>query len=424
MGKSNFDTSIKRKLVKYCFVCGNLFFVLSSLMFTIFLFSYTIHSDVCDGQNLTASKCGSHLVTNGFKSTQTLVENGALPKSWTKIVNDTAGKEHYHLCEWNANVERCLEAEPSDPDCASDFDDDGVRKFRLGNDGKCDPLKAPEICKMTGFKDANTLSKQEDIAALGYTAQQSGILLLITFCLGVITTLNLYWDGLTDMTCGLCCPTYTSSNIKPICLEFGRPWGCLPSWIPGCGCWCSMFQKSDSCRIFCKSNKTGEGGYSYKSEAGTIALSFLVHQTLIIYFGENALTARNTINEECLGLKSTPLYGAHTALDFLKDLNGEMNATAYVNTRDILDVIMVVLYWGVLITTACELLAYCLANEDSDDMECFALRGGPDGQACHDLSWDLQNIPPSDMKPSEARYTRVKQMEEYSRRTVQLRGQF
>ena len=131
MPTNTFDVSWKRKCVKYSFVCGNIFFVFSSLMFTIFLFSYTIHSNVCDGVDITNTTCSNQIQTEGYKSTKSLVDNNLLPRNWTKVTTDAQGNEHFHLCEWNSNVDKCVEAEPEAPECVSELNDDGERTQRL-----------------------------------------------------------------------------------------------------------------------------------------------------------------------------------------------------------------------------------------------------------------------------------------------------
>ena len=173
---------------------------------------------------------------------------------------------------------------------------------------------------------------------------------------------------------------------------------------------------------YCKKNNVSEGGYSKSYEAGTIVLSFLTHSVLIIYFGSDALTARNEIEEHCYGATGAPY--ATTALDFVEKAK-DSNALDYRNSRQAIDVLMVIGYWGVLITTAMELISYCLANPESEDMECFALRSSNEGGACgdlnpcHDISVGYDTVP-----PGKADYKRVPQREMYSTRTVQLRGQF
>ena len=439
MPKNTFDTSIKRKCVKYSFVCGNFFFVFASLVFTIFLYSYTIHSDACDGTDIKNTTCLTQLVTEGYKGTQALVDGGLLPIKWTKVtngsaivdgagnaVNDVDGNptfngDTYQLCEWNTEQEKCLESQPSDPKCASEFNDDGSRKNRWGTDGDCISLKAPEICKKTGFKDASTSAAQEKIATLGYTAWWAGAVLLITFILSAISTVNMYWDFLTSITCGLCGLAPDDGVIKNFCIEYGAPFKCCDA-CPSFGLLCNACQSVDSCKPYCKKNKVTDGGYRKPYEAGTIVLGFLAHSALIIYFGKDALETRNTIEKECYGAEGAPY--ATDALDFIKTLT-DLNALQYYDSRGAIDVLMVIGYWGVLITTAMELVSYCLANPESEDMECFALRhGGDKGGACGDLNPFFDISVGTESPESSAKYSRVNTREMYSTRTVQLRGQF
>jgi len=421
MSKETFDSSWKRKCVKYSFVCGNIFFVFASLVFTIFLYSYTIHSDACDGVKITNVTCTTQLVDEGYKGTQALVDGGLLPRNWTKITTNAQGNEQFALCEWNVGREKCLEAEPADPKCFSEKNADGSRKHRWGDKGKCEALKAPEICKKTGFKDASTSLAQEKIATLGYTAWWSGAILMITFCLSVISTCNMYWDFITSITCGCCGLAPDDGFVKNFCMEYGAPFKCLHGG-PTCGLFCSMCQSVDSCKPYCKKNNVSDGGYSKSYEAGTIVLSFLVYSVLIIYFGKDALETRNTIEKECYGVASGP-YGNDDALTFIKSLKNK-DAINYYNARSTIDVLMVIGYWGVLITTAMELLSYCFANPESEDMECFALRhGGDAGGACGDLN-PFHDISVSTEAGDKSQYSRVPQREMYSTRTVQLRGQF
>lgn len=425
MTKETFDVSWKRKCVKYSFVCGNFFFVFSSLMFTIFLFSYTIHSNVCDGVDITNTTCVGQIEAEGYKSTQSLVENHLLPRNWTKVHTDAQGNETYHLCEWNSKIEKCVAAEPEAPGCESELNDDGVRTQYWGKDGECEALKAPEICKKTGFNDANLKATQEKIATLGYTAFWAGIILLITFILSVISTINMYWDFVTSITCGLCGLAPDGGSVKNFCIEYGRPFACFES-CPSFGLICNCCQSIDNCKPFCKKNNVNTGGYSKPYEAGTIVLSFLTHSVLIIYFGSDALTARNEIEKHCYGASGAPY--ATDALDFVETLT-DKDALNYYNSRQAIDVLMVIGYWGVLITTAMELVSYFLANGESEDMECFALRSSNEGGACGDLNpcHDISVGSYSALSTSENekdRFGRVPKREMYSTRTVQLRGQF
>jgi hypothetical protein len=300
------------------------------------------------------------------------------------------------------------------------LNDDGSRKDRWGTDGKCEALKAPEICKKTGFKDATTSAAQEKIATLGYTAWWAGVILLITFVLSVFSTCNMYWDFITSITCGLCGLAPDDGFIKNFCIEYGAPFKCCDA-CPSFGLFCHMCQSVDSCKPYCKKNNVTDGGYSKPYEAGTIVLGFLAHSVLIIYFGRDALETRNTIEEQCYGVEGTPY--ATDAVTFIEALT-DVDAINYKNSRTTVDVLMVIGYWGVLITTALELLSYCFANPESEDMECFALRhGGAEGGACGDLN-PFHDISVASESPEKSQYSKVATREMYSTRTVQLRGQF
>ena len=132
MGENTFESSLYRKTVKWTFVCSNIFFVFASLVLTIYLYSYTVHSNACDGQDITNLTCTTQIVDEGYKGTQALVDGNLLPRNWTKITagakitqstpgpggtvvisdvldaqgNPTYHPDHFALCEWNSNVER------------------------------------------------------------------------------------------------------------------------------------------------------------------------------------------------------------------------------------------------------------------------------------------------------------------------------
>merc|ERR1712167_77271 len=96
----------------------------------------------------------------------------------------------------------------------------------MGDDGKCEALKAPEICRQTGFLDANTAKAQEDLAIQGASAEAAAIVLLVTASLAVLQTLNYHWHCITSPCWGGC---------THCCETFGQPYGCDIGYVV-CGC--------------------------------------------------------------------------------------------------------------------------------------------------------------------------------------------
>ena len=94
------------------------------------------------------------------------------------------------------------------------------------------------------------------------------------------------------------------------------------------------------------------------------------------------------------------------------------------NSRKIVDVLVVIGMLGNAILAALTFFFYFMANAESEDMECFALRHGGSNGVLADLDCSSDISAAKTAKPDKNAYSRVNQREMYSTRTVQLRGQF
>ena len=281
-------------------------------------------------------------------------------------------------------------------------------------------MKAPEICRQTGFSNANTADAQKDLAIQGAAAEAAAIVLLVTACLGVLQTLNYHWHCLTTPCC---------SNCSNICETFGKPCGLdIGSVLCGCPIDCC---RDGVCMGCCaKENivdvKNGGDGFKVPHEAATIFLSFFVHNVLITVFGVYGSVARDQVEDKCFsvhdvgklsddgtawtgcvttaadlsngvykcvyGTSGTPLK-ANTAKDFLAGLTGTGNikdAKTHMEQRGNVYDVALVFWW---INTICfffQLLSYLLSHERSVDMDMVAIRTRDD-LCCGDISTDEKN---------------------------------
>ena len=464
-------SSFFRHLIKYSYLIGSLSILISSSLFTTYLFAYPFRSNVCNGLTGSGSlsdsndyldfqgvesRCIHQVTARGYKSTTKLVEGGLLPKDWAAetavaaaclekaevtvqadreacaavtALNDAtacnavkkaadqnanaceykAAHTRYDLCEYNTDNKECVEAEPASADCGS-AEENGRRKHRWGTDGKCEALKAPEICRQTGFLDANTAKAQEDLAIQGASAEAAAIILLVTASLAVLQTLNYHWHCLTSPCWGGC---------THCCETFGQPCGCDIGYVV-CGCPMECM-KSGECRgCIAKENivrNDDPDGFKNKYEAATIFLSFFVHNVLITVFGIYGKIARDHVEDQCFSVvdpagcgatadlgAATPVYKcvygtsgtpavANTAKDFLASLTGSGNsqdAKTHMEQRGNVYDVALVFWWINTICFGLQLIAYLLSHERSVDMDMVAIRTSED-LCCGDISADDQN---------------------------------
>ena len=436
--KPSLKNGCLRRTVKYSFLVGAISTLVCSLLLASYFFAYPFRSNVCNGlvgdDSLSgdkdeagiADRCKNQVTARGYKSTTLLVNGGLLPADWTKKVTDADGAVTYELCEWNANVEDCVEAEPDNDDCESEKDSDGVRKNRWGDDGKCEALKAPEICRQTGFKDADKAENLTDLASAGAAAEAAAVVLLVTGCLAILQTLNYFWPVIFG-----CC----GDRCESMCEVYGRPCGNLlklDELICGTANNCDCLKPISKKNLVKSEVKTD---FTEPHEAATICCSFFTHNALILIFGVTGMTARNTIEDECYavknvdGCKAAPtaaeyaagtkkcVYEADkTAKDFIESLSGNdnnANAKAYLENRNRLYDVGMVFWWINLIAGGIQLLGYLAGNTESVDMENVAIRS-PEELLCGNI--DVKD-------DGSGTYSSVKTNVEYAPR-VQLRGQF
>ena len=277
-----------RRTVKYSYMIGSLSILISAALFTTYLFAYPFRSNVCNGlvgsgtlsgdkdEGNIADRCANQVTARGYKSTTDLVNGGLLPAAWTKKTT-TNGVDSYGLCVYNTQSEKCEESEPDASDCASAVDDKGRRKNRWGDNGKCEALKAPEICRQTGFLSADSADVQKDLAIQGAAAEAAAVVLLVATTLGVLQTLNYHWLVITA-----CC----GKSAHKVCGTFGRPCGLDIGFL-----FCGNCMKLRVCHFCAKGNLPDDDindespGFQVPYEAATIFLSFFVHNVLITLFG-------------------------------------------------------------------------------------------------------------------------------------------
>jgi len=420
--KPAFQGSLCRRVVKLSYLIGSISIIITSALFTTYLFAYPFRSNVCNGidngADTAAALCLSQQVDRGYKPTSTLVKGKLLPPGFAKITNQAALDDgsatdgDYVLCEWNTEVERCEEAEPDQVGCDSELNDDGTRKHRFGTDGECDALKVPELCKQTGFKDALTTEAQEDLANAGANAELSAAILFITMILGIASFLNYYWQPITSI-CG-------SEMLTGLCSHYGKPFKLDIAYIV-CGMW-----SSQSCKHCAKKGSTGSvpggpQGFETDYEAATIWFSFLVHNILILVFGLVGTNAKAAVDDECYGVKNADgeldIYGTGDAQDYIDGLT-DKDAKTYLDQRGSIYTVAQIFWWINLIAAGIQTGSYIMSNSGTSDMDLVAVRDIDDLNPFADIGVDEKGVyaPVASKEPEKN--------ELYSRRTVQLRGQF
>ncbi len=417
-----FQGSLVRRVIKLSYLIGSISIVITSALFTTYLFAYPFRSNVCNGidngADNAAALCLSQQVDRGYISTSNLVKGKLLPPGFAKITNqaaidaDPTVDGDYVLCEFNTETTTCEEAEPDAAGCDSELNDDGTRKHRWGTDGECDALKVPELCKQTGFKDALTTDAQEDLASAGANAELAAAILFITMVLGIASFLNYYWQPITSI-CG-------SEMLTGLCSHYGKPFKIDIAYIV-CGMW-----SSQSCKHCAKKGSTAQeagkpAGFETDYEAATIWFSFLVHNILILIFGLVGTNAKATVDDECYGVKNADgeldIYGTGDAQDYI-DALVDKDAKTYLDQRGSIYTVAQIFWWINLIAAGIQTGAYIMSNSETSDMDLVAVRDISDLNPFADIGVDPQGAyaPVAQQEPNKDAL--------YSRRTVQLRGQF
>ena len=430
--KPAFQASYCRRVVKLSYLVGSISIVVTSALFTTYLFAYPFRSNVCNGIDNGADDapalCLSQQVDRGYKSTSSLVENELLPPGFVTFMNkdlcttaacttpdaaaDPQIAAQYNLCQWNAETTTCEEAEPDQAGCDSELNDDGTRKHRFGVDGECEALKVPELCKQTGFNDALTSKAQEDLAIAGFEAELSAAILMMTMILGIVSFFNYYWQPITAV-----CKVDALSNLCP---HYGAPFKLDIAKLLCGSC------KFDACNICCKKGATEDipGGpqkFDTDYEAATVWFSFLVHNVLILIFGWLGTQAKAKVDDECYGAKNVAvaldIYGNGDAQDYIDGLV-DKDAKAYLDQRGSIYTVAQAFWWINLIAGGIQTTTYILSNSGTSDMDLVAIRELSDLNPFADIGVDGRGA-----------YAPVSQKDNdkdqlYSSRTVQLRGQF
>ena len=318
-------------LVRLSFLLGGLSIIFSGLFGGIYLSAYPFHSDPCDGlvgtDNLKENEanCAAQFVTRGYASTEALINENLLPADFAVAGN---------MCSWNSDVKKCLENAGTSPACVSDVDDDGVRKHRHGNDGKCKQTKVPEICKQTGFKPASL----DKLVAIGSDTVAAMTILWVVFSLGVLSFLNI----LSHMEYGVVpCP----GGAK---LDLTAP--------------CKLMTNIDVLnRLFAKKNKTG-GRFQNEHESFAVCCTLLVHDALIVVFGILAWNAHDVIKQECYDVKYPNGMSAVEAFDKSKD-----SYKFYDTGRSMFEVFRI-FWWINTICAAVKIVGFLCARENTSEM--------------------------------------------------------
>lgn len=329
---SQFLNDSFRWLVRLSFLLGGLSIIFTGLFGGIYLSAYPFHSDPCDGLVGTddlkenEANCASQFVTRGYVPTSVLIDEGLLPSDFADA--------NKNMCTWNSNVKKCLENAGTSPDCVSDLDDDGVRKNRHGNDGKCKQTKVPEICKQTGFK-AESLDKLVDV---GTDTVAAMTVLWVVFSLGVLSFLNI----LSHMEYGVVpCPGGSK-------LDLTSP--------------CKLMTNIDLLnRLFAKKNKTG-GRFQNDHESFAVCCTLLVHDALIVVFGILAWNAHDVIQKECYDVKYASGKTAVEMFDKSKD------AYKFYDTGRSMFEVFRVFWWINTICAAIKIVGFMCARENTSEM--------------------------------------------------------
>ena len=419
-----FQSSYCRRVVKLSYLLGSISIVITAALFATYLFAYPFRSNVCNGIDNSADNapalCLSQQVDRGYIATSSLVKGKLLPAGFAKITNQAAVDADpnvdgdYVLCDWNEEVARCEEAEPDQAGCDSELNDDGTRKHRWGADGECDALKVPELCKQTGFKAALTTTAQEDLAAAGANAEISAAILIITMSLGILSFFNYYWQPITSI-CG-------NDMISGLCSHYGKPFKLDIAYLV-CGMW-----SSESCKHCAKKGEVGAevpgepARFETDYEAATIWFSFLVHNVLILIFGYIGTQSKAAVDDECYGVKNVEgeldIYGNGDAQDYI-DALVDKDAKTYLDQRGSIYTVAQIFWWINLIAAGIQTGSYIMSNSGTSDMDLVAVRDISDLNPFADIGVDSKGKYTSVMSDEEP-----KKQELYSRRTVQLRGQF
>lgn len=418
-----FQSSYCRRVVKLSYLLGSISIVITAALFSTYLFAYPFRSNVCNGIDTSADDaaalCLSQQVDRGYIATSSLVKGKLLPAGFAKITNqaaidaDPTVDGDYVLCDWNTEVKRCEEAEPDQVGCDSELNDDGTRKHRWGTDGECDALKVPELCKQTGFKAALTATAQEDLAAAGANAEISAAILIITMSLGILSFFNYYWQPITSI-CG-------NDMISGLCSHYGKPFKLDIAYLV-CGMW-----SSESCKHCAKKGNAGPdiagepSRFETDYEAATIWFSFLVHNVLILIFGYIGTQSKAAVDDECYGVKNVEgeldIYGTGDAQNYI-DALVDKDAKTYLDQRGSIYTVAQIFWWINLIAAGIQTGSYIMSNSGTSDMDLVAVRDISDLNPFADIGVDSKG------KYSSLASENENKAELYSRRTVQLRGQF
>ncbi len=331
---SQFLSNLFHWLVRLSFLLGGLSIIFTGLFGGIYLSAYPFHSDPCDGLVGTddlkenEANCAAQFVTRGYVPTANLINSNLLPADFADA--------NKNMCTWNSNVKKCLENAGTNAECVSDLDDDGVRKNRHGNDGKCKQTKVPEICKQTGFK-ADALDKLVDVGTDTVVAMT---ILWIVFGLGVLSFLNI----VSHMEYGVIpCP----GGAK---IDLTAP--------------CKLMTNIDVLnRLFAKKNKT-DGRFANEHESFAVCCTLLLHDALIVVFGILAWNAHDVIKAECYDVKYP---SGKTAVELLSE-NKDKDAYKFYDTGSNMFEVFRVFWWINTICAAVKIVGFLCARENTSDM--------------------------------------------------------
>ena len=132
-------------------------------------------------------------------------------------------------------------------------------------------------------------------------------------------------------------------------------------------------------------------------------------------------SAKAAVDDECYGVKNAAgeldIYGTGDAQDYIDGLT-DKDAKTYLDQRGSIYTVAQIFWWINLIAAGIQTGSYIMSNSETSDMDLVAVRDISDLNPFADIGVDPQGAyaPVSQQEP-------VKN-ELYSRRTVQLRGQF
>jgi len=424
-------------------------------------------------------RCRRQNEYRGYPSTDALVTAGLLPANAAYVFTstETAGDDfedigknfmcrlvsgrdsdqgkvtHPATCEQymtgggtaGQDCERDADDKLVDECCSKIKEEDPKHRVNIhGEDGNCLITRLPELCRETGVgdisvKELKKLADAQDIAEI------TGIGTIVLAVLATLSFLN-YFHGVLDlllcgMLGGLC---QYGSYGETCCLLMPINLGGLYAMLTNIDC-CGGFPKN----LLYKTNALRENAKDKENsnhEAGLIYLSNLVHNLLILtasliyYYSVNEV-----YNDQCLGAsydniprpRSTDVFSG-TARKYLESGSDKVDkygdALLKLQANDGIKTTLEVLFVINCSLGALSILAFLFSKSNTEDMDNMSFNIVPEDNSILGTlksvfsTLNLSLFGGKDLTPKSASYTKLpgkdKFSDPYTRRTVQLRGQF